>query len=95
MLKGHADILADVNVEGAEGRGRELSLWVTKGGNLSTEAPVQKRLPWRSWRAGAGSMGESGGRFRKAKEVWSMNRENVSDMAAVFEGRSRGAPAEC
>ncbi len=70
VLKGHADIIADVTVKEPKGKGRELNLWVTKGGNLSTEAPVQKRLPLEKLAGGRESNGESeGGEFRKAKEV--------------------------
>jgi hypothetical protein len=70
VLKGHADVVSEIIVKRPKAKGRELSLWVTKGGNLSTEAPQQQRLPLEKLTGGREPNGESeGGEFRKAKEV--------------------------
>ena len=76
VLKGHADVVVDITTKEPRAKGRELSLWVTKGGNLSTDAPVQKKLPLEGLAGGQskGANEESeGGEYRinisKAKEV--------------------------
>lgn len=72
VLKGHADVVVDIATKEPKAKGRELSLWVTKGGNLSTDVPVQKKLPLEALGGGRGANEESeGGEFRikQAKEV--------------------------
>lgn len=52
VRKGVADVTADVDVKLPRRKREPTTVWVTKGGNLSTEVPRQEKLPLREVPAG-------------------------------------------
>lgn len=69
VLKGRADVIVDIGIKEPKAKGRELSLWVSKGGNLLTETPQQQRLPLEAVAARSANTESDGGEFKQAKEI--------------------------
>lgn len=46
VLKGKATVRPEITVKKPKVKPPELEVWVTKGGNLTTEVPNQKKLPF-------------------------------------------------
>ena len=68
VKKGNATVSVDINAKTPKKKAPEVELWVTKGGNLTTEVPRQEKLPFGVVEGGA-QANDGGAAPRTAKEV--------------------------
>lgn len=69
VKKGNATVSVDINAKTPRKKPVEVELWVTRGGNLSVEAPRQEKLPFGVVEGGAVNETNGNAAPKAAKEV--------------------------